>query len=233
MLPTERGKLHGGAHLRAFKLIFAAAVLILASSVVRADGIGDPRVNMGGGPGGSPTCGSNTGTTGSAGLLAVDCIVVAASAGGTGTVTTFAFEVADINTFITNPLLAGITCSSKNLIGWSFTSLNVSGGIDTCFAMAPTTVSATTLAILKAMHDPFTGKNDGDCDADDFVLGIPVGCDIKITSLTGQDLFKVNAPVGFASNGDSLPSLLPEPGTVSLLMLGLTGLPFLRRKVAR
>jgi len=233
MLPTERGKLHGGAHLRAFKLIFAAAVLILASSVVRADGIGDPRVNMGGGPGGSPTCGSNTGTTGSAGLLAVDCIVVAASAGGTGTVTTFAFEVADINTFITNPLLAGITCSSKNLIGWSFTSLNVSGGIDTCTATAPTTVSATTIAILKAMHDPFTGKNDGDCDADDFVLGIPVGCDIKITSLTGQDLFKVNAPVGFASNGDSLPSLLPEPGTVSLLMLGLTGLPFLRRKVAR
>jgi|SRR5579862_746222 len=233
MLPTERGKLHGGAHLRAFKLIFAAAVLILASSVVRADGIGDPRVNMGGGPGGSPTCGSNTGTTGSAGLLAVDCIVVAASEGGTGTVTTFAFEVADINTFITNPLLAGITCSSKNLIGWSFTSLNVSGGIDTCTATAPTTVSATTIAILKAMHDPFTGKNDGDCDADDFVLGIPVGCDIKITSLTGQDLFKINAPVGFASNGDSLPSLLPEPGTVSLLMLGLTGLPFLRRKVAR
>ena len=228
MLPTERGKLHGGAHLRAFKLIFAAAVLILASSVVRADGIGDPRVNMGGGPGGSPTCGSNTGTTGSAGLLAVDCIVVAASAGGTGTVTKFAFEVADINTFS-----AGITCSSKNLIGWSFTSLNVSGGIDTCTATAPTTVSATTIAILKAMHDPFTGKNDGDCDADDFVLGIPVGCDIKITSLTGQDLFKVNAPVGFASNGDSLPSLLPEPGTVSLLMLGLTGLPFLRRKVAR
>jgi len=228
MLPTKRGKLHGGAHLRAFKLIFAAAVLFLASSVVRADGIGDPRVNMGGGPGGSPTCGSNTGTTGSAGLLSVDCIVVAASAGGTGTVTKFAFEVADINTFS-----AGITCSSKNLIGWSFTSVNVSGGIDTCFAMAPTTVSATTLAILKAMHDPFTGKNDGDCDADDFVLGIPVGCDIKITSLTGQDLFKINAPVGFASNGDSLPSLLPEPGTVSLLMLGLTGLPFLRRKVAR
>jgi|SRR5580693_4492734 hypothetical protein len=228
MLPTKRGKLHGGAHLRAFKLIFAAAVLFLASSVVRADGIGDPRVNMGGGPGGSPTCGSNTGTTGSAGLLSVDCIVVAASEGGTGTVTKFAFEVADINTFS-----AGITCSSKNLIGWSFTSVNVSGGIDTCFATAPTTVSATTLAILKAMHDPFTGKNDGDCDADDFVLGIPVGCDIKITSLTGQDLFKVNAPVGFASNNDSLPSLLPEPGTVSLLMLGLTGLPFLRRKVAR
>jgi hypothetical protein len=228
MLRTNRGKLHGGAHLKAFKLIFAAAVLIMASSVVRADGIGDPRVNMGAGPGGSPTCGSNTGTTGSAGLLSVDCIVVAASKGGTGTVTTFSFEVADINTF-----LAGITCSSKNLIGWSFTSTNVSGGIDTCTATAPTTVSATTIAILKAMHDPFTGKNDGDCDADDFVLGIPVGCDIKITSLTGQDLFKANAPVGFASNDDSLPSLLPEPGTVSLLLFGLTGLPFLRRKVAR
>jgi hypothetical protein len=233
MLRTKRGKLHGGAHLRAFRVIFAAAVLILASSVVRADGIGDPRVNIGGGPGGSPTCGSNTGTTGSAGLLAVDCIVVSASEGGTGTVTTFAFEIADINTFS-----AGITCSSTTsktgLIGWSFTPpANVIGGIDTCTATAPTTVSPMTIAILKAMGDPYTGKNDGDCDADDFVLGIPVGCDIKITSLTGEDLFKANAPVGFASNGDSLPSLLPEPGTVSLLLLGLTGLPFLRRKVAR
>jgi hypothetical protein len=217
--------------LTAIKAVAVAVVLLFASSIVRADGV-DPRPSLGGGPGHSPTCGSNTGSTGS-GLLALDCHVVSVSDGGTGPVTKFSFEVADIDTFS-----AGITCVSAAapgqfpLIGWTITSTNVSGGIDTCLATAPTTVSDATKDLLKKMKEPYTGKNDGDCDSDDFVLGVPVGCDLLISSFTPQDLFVANKPVGFASNDDALP-VLPEPGTVSLLLVGLAGLPFVRRKFAR
>jgi hypothetical protein len=207
-----------------------AAAVLFASSIVHADGVGDPRVNMGGGPGGSPTCGSNLENVGSTGLLAVDCEVQPLSEGGTGTVTKIVFGVLDVDTFS-----AGITCSSaagtEQFVGWTITSTNVSGGVDTCLATAPTTVSDQTKDILKAMHDPYKGRNDGDCDADDFVLGVPVGCDIKISSLTGTDKFVDNAPVGIGSNGE-FPAL-PEPATVSLLLFGLAGLPFVRRKFAR
>lgn len=219
--------------LNALKLFSAVIAVLLIVSVAHADGIGDPRPNLGTGPGGSPTCGSNLENVSSTGLLNIDCLVVAKSMGGTGTITQFVFGVADSNTFS-----AGITCSSVAatgqfpLIGWSITSTNVSGGIDTCLAVAPTTVSATTKAILKAMHDPYKGTNDRDCDSDDSVLGIQVGCDLKISSLTPNDLFVPNAPVGIGADGDKLPAL-PEPGTVSLLLLGLTGLPLVRRKFAK
>jgi hypothetical protein len=216
--------------LKALKLLIAVIAVAFAAGIAQADGMADPRTNLGTGPGGSPTCGSNLENVSSTGLLAIDCLVVSVSKGGTGTITEFVFGVQDTSTFS-----AGITCSSVAasgqfpLVGWTITSTNVSGGIDTCLAMAPTTVSANTIAILKAMHDPYKATNDGDCDSDDNVLGIQVGCDLKISSLTSQDLFVPNAPVGIGADGDKLPSL-PEPGTVSLLVLGLTGLPFLRRK---
>ncbi|HYL68955.1 MAG TPA: PEP-CTERM sorting domain-containing protein, partial [Candidatus Limnocylindria bacterium] len=156
----------------------------------------------------------------------------------TGPVTTYSFEVLDANT-----IGGGLTCAS-NLVsvdGWTGTlSAHHPGGIDVCTVTAPTTVSWQTYWNLLLTADPYIGgptlatfHNDGDCDLDDFVLGIPVGCDVKIDSATGSaGLFTPGAPVGFSSNNDPLPSL-PEPGTLALLLIGMTGLPLIRRKFAR
>lgn len=207
----------------------AVAVLVLGMvGIVRAD---DTRVNMNGGPGGSPPCGSNTANADNAGLLSADCLVTTAN------VTTFSFEVLDANT-----IGGGLTCASKLTAtdGWTGTlAAHNIDGIDICTLMAPTSVSMSTYVNLFLLGDPYTGgptlatfHNDGDCDLDDFVLGIPVGCDIKIDNTTGGNSpFAPGTPVGFAVNGNSLPSL-PEPATLVLLLAGVSTLPFLRRKTA-
>lgn len=214
------------------KVLSIAALVVIAGSTVRAD---DTRVNMNGGPGGSPTCGSNLAmvdglSSSTPGVLTADCEVRAVGdMGGQGEVFAFSFEVADSNT-----IGGGLTCKSQlsaNL-GWTLATQTV-GGIDICSLTAPSSVSSTTKEFLRDLHDPYTGHNDHDCDFDDFVLGIPVGCDIKIDNTKGGfSPFVPGAPVGFASNGSPLPSL-PEPGTFALLLMGLTGLPLLRRKTAR
>lgn len=216
--------------MRFLRVLFVVTLVISAAGVVRAD---DTKVNMGGGPGGSPACGSNLAAVDGSGALTADCLVTSA----TGAVTTFSFEVLDSNT-----IGGGLTCASDlSNIGWTgtLTAHNL-GGIDICTLTAPTVVSWQTYAYLLASGDPYLGgstiqyfHNDGDCDLDDFVLGIPVGCDIKITSATGSiGLFALGTSVGFAVNNNLLPSL-PEPATLALLLLGLTGLPLLRRKFAR
>lgn len=217
--------------MRIVRMLSVVAVVLFAASIVRAD---DTQVNMGGGPGGSPPCGSNLAAADGSGALTADCLVTNA----TGAVTTFSFEVLDANT-----IGGGLTCVSNlaSVDGWTGTlaAHNV-GGIDICTLTAPTTVSLQTYWNLLLTGDPYLGGptlstflNDGDCDLDDFVLGIPVGCDIKIDSVTGSaGLFTPGAPVGFASNNNPLPSL-PEPGTLALLLIGLTGLPLIRRKFAR
>jgi len=210
--------------VRFLRMLSVAVLVISAAGVVRAD---DTQVHMGGGPGGSPPCGSNVGAADGSGALTADCLVTTS----TGAVTTFSFEVLDANT-----IGGGLTCDSQlaSTDGWTgtLTAHNV-GGIDICTLAAPTTVSSAVIAALKALGDAYTGHNDGDCDLDDFVLGIPVGCDIKIDSVTGSaGLFVPGAPVGFSSNDNPLPSL-PEPGTLALLLIGMTGLPLIRRKCAR
>lgn len=213
------------------RMLSVVAVVLFAASIVRAD---DTKVNMGGGPGGSPACGSNTAAADGSGALTADCLVTNA----TGAVTTFSFEVLDANT-----IGGGLTCASQlsSVDGWTGTlSSHNPGGLDVCTLTAPTTVRLLTYLNLLLTGDPYLGGptlstflNDGDCDLDDFVLGIPVGCDIKIDSVTGSaGLFTPGAPVGFASNNNPLPSL-PEPGTLALLLIGLTGLPLVRRKFAR
>jgi len=222
--------------LKFFRMLLVVAVVLFAASIVRAD---DTKVNMGGGPGGSPACGSNTASADGSGALTADCNVTNA----TGPITTFSFEVLDANTLNGGQINGGLTCASQlaSVDGWTGTlaAHNV-GGVDICTLTAPTTVSLQTYWNLLLTGDPYLGGptlstflNDGDCDLDDFVLGIPVGCDIKIDSVTGSaGLFTPGAPVGFASNNNPLPSL-PEPGTLALLLIGLTGLPLIRRKFAR
>ncbi|MGH9714653.1 MAG: PEP-CTERM sorting domain-containing protein [Candidatus Acidiferrales bacterium] len=217
--------------MKLVKTLLVVMLIMFAASVARAD---DTKVNLNGGPGGSPACGSNSANANDAGVLSADCVVTSA----TGAITTFSFEVLDANT-----IGGGLTCASDltSIDGWSgtLTAHNI-GGIDICTVTAPTTVSLQTYWNLLLTGDPYLGgptlstfHNDGDCDLDDFVLGIPVGCDIKIDSADGSvGQFVGGAPVGFAVNGNNLPSL-PEPGTLALLAIGLTGLPLLRRKFAR
>lgn len=222
--------------MKFLKMLPVVALMFFAASIVRAD---DTQVHMGGGPGGSPPCGSNSASANNAGVLTADCLVTNA----TGAITTFSFEVLDANTLNNGLPNGGLTCDSQlsSIDGWTGTlaAHNV-GGVDICTLTAPTRVSLRTYMNLFLTGDPYTGgptldsfRNDGDCDLDDFVLGIPVGCDIKISSAAGNaGLFVPGAPVGFSSNNNPLPAL-PEPGTLALVLIGLTGLPLLRRKLAR
>jgi hypothetical protein len=221
--------MRGGALVRLLKLLAVAVLVFGTVGMVRAD---DTRVNMNGGPGGSPPCGSNTANADNAGLLNTDCLVTTAN------VTTFSFEVLDAST-----IGGGLTCASQLTAtdGWSGTlAAHNIGGVDICTLTAPSSVSLSTYIHLLFTGDPYVGgptlahfHNDGDCDLDDFVLGIPVGCDIKINNTAGGNSpFVPGAPVGLGVNSNSLPNL-PEPGTLIMLLAGVSSLPLLRRKAAR
>jgi hypothetical protein len=225
--------MRGGAPVKLVKVLSLVALLLAAANAVRAD---DTRVVFDGGGGHSPDCGSATFQVNGAGLLSADCSVTTA----TGPVTTFSFEVADSNT-----TGGGLTCQS-NLVtmdGWSGPTAPVhnANGIDTCTFTAPAHVSWQTYWNLLLTGDPYIGgptistfHNDGDCDLDDFVLGIPVGCDVLFSNPSNgtNNLFVADSLAGVFSDGNTAPAL-PEPGTLGLLLVGMTSLPFLRRRFAR
>jgi hypothetical protein len=219
--------MHGGAFLKVFKAMAIVAVVLFGSSIVRAD---DTRINNnGGGSPGDPQCGTAVPDAGSNGFYQYNCNATAT----TGTITTFSFEVADSNT-----IGGGLTCvSNLTEIGWAGPSgpVHNPGGVDVCTFTAPTSVSTATINFLKSIGDAYTGKSDGDCDLDDFVLGIVVNCGVHNNNGTPTSFspFVGGAPTGFAVNGGSLPSLLPEPSSISLLLIGMAGLPLFRRKFAR
>lgn len=214
--------------MKLFKMLSVVALIVLGASIARAD---DTHLfNNGGGSPGDPACGSDIVFALGNGFLQFNCNATLQ----TGPITTFSFEVADGNT-----VGGGLTCQSNlTNIGWTGPEGQVHnpGGVDVCTFTAPTSVSDETKDFLKKLKDPFTGKNDGDCDLDDFVLGIPVNCGIHTNNfLDGKSgafsPFVGGAETGLGVNG-ALPSL-PEPGTLALLLVGLTGLPFVRRKLAR
>jgi hypothetical protein len=209
--------MHGGAFLKAFKAMAVVAVVLFASSIVRAD---DTRINNnGGGSPGDPQCGLDVPLTST--VYVYNCNATAA----TGTITNFSFEVP--NAFTIGP---GLTClSNLTEIGWTESGVgNNPGGEDVCTFTAPASVSATTINFLESIHDPYTGKSDGDCDLDDFVLGIVVGCGVHNNNGSGTTLspFKAGGTVTFVVNA-------PEPSSMSLVLIGLAGLPLVRRKFAR
>ena len=217
--PSTDTLMHGGAFLKAFKAMAVVAVVLFASSLVRAD---DTRINNnGGGSPGDPQCGLDVPQTVSDALYVYNCNATAA----TGTITNFSFEVPDAFT-----IGGGLTCvSNLTEIGWVESGVGSNpGGEDVCTFTAPTSVSTATIDFLKSIGDPYKGFNDGDCDLDDFVLGIVVNCGVHNNNGTGASLspFLGGGTVTFVVNA-------PEPSSMSLVLIGLAGLPLVRRKFAR
>jgi hypothetical protein len=110
-----------------------------------------------------------------------------------------------------------------------------------CILTAPTMPTDSVSAAILKLLTSLGVINDGDCDNDDFVFYIPVGCDIKFTTDaigglpgdTPDQLFSGNAQLGSTTNGSNNFMPFPEPGVISLLFVGLAALPFARRRMAR
>ena len=205
MPSRKHRKSHGGAHLRAFRLITAAAVLLLASGVARADGL-DSRVNVNGGGPGSPPCGSMQFRADANGDFNVDC---------TTTETTLQVTFGALPLGIIGPLV----CTSQlTMVGWVETT-GSENGFDTCTFTAPQPGDEFASFISTSEEGP-------DCDSlEDFAFGIPQGCDVKLTTSAP---FAMNAVGDLSVNGEALVGV-PEPASLGLLTTGIATL-FLRRR---
>lgn len=211
-------------------------MILFAVSTANADGV-DAHVVMGGGGPGSPTCTQFVGTT-TTGSISGDCTVAA------GTLANIVgFAALDSTT------QGGLVCTSVlQNIGWTASSSTFQGNggtVDVCSFTAPTTISESAIAFAVAADGGTHNMNDGDCDLDDFFLGIPGageggngpnhGCDITFSTTEGQG-FAQNTTFGVApgnTEADFAVFATPEPETLSLIMLGLSCLPFMRRRLTR
>jgi hypothetical protein len=204
--------------VKSVQMLSVAALILLAASIARADGA-DGHVLLGGGPGGSPSCNSFQGSTDSQGLINSECIVTGQTA------TSFQFAILDQNSN------GGLGCaSSLTEIGWTV-HLSKSGGIDICTVTAPSSEgdSEHHRGFRRADNEP---PDANECEFEDFSNGIPVGCDITFKTDDPHKPFAGNALFDVSANNSPLANL-PEPGSLSLLLSGLTGLVFMRRKFAR
>lgn len=147
---------------------------------------------------------------------------------------------------------------SLSLIGWQSSSSVVTiGGVtsDECTFTAPPTLTLGAWLVVAATGDAVplsyvgssTPYNDHDCDLDDFTLGIPVGCDIGISTPGGDCTsgaacanntvntlaFATDAAVDLSGSGVTGLIPFPEPSTLAMLLIGLAPLAFLRRRAAQ
>ncbi len=208
------------------KLVCVTTAVLFAAGMAFADGI-DTRVHVNGGPAGSPSCGSVQITADSDGGFSSDCQNT-----GSNKITSITFALLGSSTQTSSDPAGGLTCKSNlQSIGWT-ASTSASNGVDTCTFTAPDKI--TDANEDRATKGDGNGKiNDGDCDLDDFLLGIPSGCDVKFTNDLNGNLSPMvpGTKADLSVNGAPLvPLATPEPGELSLLAIGCLGLFFFRRK---
>ncbi|MGH9746176.1 MAG: hypothetical protein ACRD59_08710 [Candidatus Acidiferrales bacterium] len=243
--------------MKMFKLMTAVAVVLLASTVVRADGLGDGRVGVSGGSGASGDCNSFQLTTDGTGAITTGPNTECKVTGANATSITVAVPVGQTGTGpglqVYSPLLMNVT---SQVPAWAQSWLAqfnwtescpatpvTAGGVSAfeCILTAPTMPTDPVSQGILNLLTQLGVINDGDCDNDDFVFYIPIGCDIKFTTdaLAGlpgdtpDQLFSQNAQLGSTTNGSTDFVPFPEPGVLSLLLVGLAGLPIVRRRMAR
>ncbi|MGA8142992.1 MAG: PEP-CTERM sorting domain-containing protein [Candidatus Acidiferrales bacterium] len=214
--------------MKAFKLMAVIAVVLFASSIVRADGV-DARVNVNPGPDPIlPSCGSAQFMADSTGAFNVACDTTVLT-------TQITFAALDVTT------QGGLSCASNltslfNSSGplaqfnWTGTTSNNAGGVDSCTFTAPAIPTGWTATQILNLLTAFGIVNDGDCDNDDFIFGIAAGCAINFnTNGNGTMLFTANAQGDISTNGAALIPF-PEPSSLGLVGIGIVALLVGRRR---
>jgi hypothetical protein len=208
----------GGGIVRLLKLISLAALVMCATSLAFADGV-DPLVSAQRGPTGSPTCASGP-------ITSIDCTV---AGGQTLTAVTITLPVASglLVCEASNAFLDPVPGSSLTVVGGiaEFAS-TVSGGIQTCSWAASTVLPPypqTTDVQILAAENACLAENLGPPPAIDGACGgIPGGTDYS-------DLDYV-APGTDTTGLSSNLTLVPEPNSFAMLLVGLAGVFLYRRR---
>lgn len=243
--------------MKTLRVGLVVGLALLAAGIASADGL-DPTLSMGGGHG-SPNCFgpggvSFQGSTGATGTFSASC-----NNNGPVDLTSFSFDIlaADAPGGITptlNGLLApfaGVPLLSS--LDWTASCVQ-SGSVDICTAKQSSLVSgvesslcstdfATTCSELDSLSaaqmeaaDPGAFKTFNNDPCEDpivyIVFGIIPGCDATVGTVPNGGSFVEDALFDIAPPG-STPASLPEPSSLALLLVGLSGLPFLRRRLAR
>jgi hypothetical protein len=243
--------------LRMLKLMSVAAVLILGSSIVRADGLTDARVGVTGGGGASGNCTSFQLTADGGGNIVPGTNTECKVTGVNATSITFAVPVGQTGSGpglqVYSPLLGSLPPSLPSwLQSWvsEFVwteicpSTPVAAGGTSVFECTLTAPTMPTDGFSKLMMADLTSlgiMGDGDCDKNDFLFYIPVGCDIKFTTGaignlpgdTSSQLLSGGAQLDSNVNGNGNFIPFAEPSALSLLLVGFAGLPLLRRRLVR
>lgn len=245
--------------MKLMNALVVAALVVFTAGVVHADDIsGDSQIVLGGGGHGSPSCTDFQANANASGLVEdPDGGPAGCSVDNGEFVTSITFAVPNADTIdgltVTSPLTSTFAGTPLAFLDWTetgncsaATANTAPGGIDVCTLTAPALPSGPPGTIILADLTALGIINDGDCDTDDFIFGIPgggvdntplnEGCDITFATLAGAteentEAFVSGAVFDVSPTGTGGLVPFPEPGTLALLMLGLVTLPFLRRKV--
>lgn len=235
--------LNAEVHVKALKIGLAAAALILASAwVAKADGI-DPVLKMGGGVG-SPPCVQNgvsyQATTDSGGGIDSsngNCV------NNTGFVlTSFSFETLTSNApggitpeldCLLAPFQAGCPNADPEDVSQDWTvSCTTIGSILSCTASRPNSQCEDSESNCDQTEP--TGDAEKCADFHFYIqFGVLPGCDLSVSTVADGGTFAPDALFDIVPNGVTPDSLVPEPASLSMLLFGLGGLSFLRRRFVR